>query len=361
LKDGWKYRVITTLSIIAVVYLLYLLRTVTIPILIAAILAYLLDPVIDKLETLKLSRSTSIILITLAGLLVVVLLLFMLIPAIENELKVAAKSIPLYLKRFKSEVMPWLEEMLGKILPQATFTIDSLLKEGEALFKEVPLDIWNKVLQGIAATFRGTISFFISIIGVMIIPLYLYYILKDFDNLKEGIISLVPFRSRDFITSKFREVDDALSSFIRGQMMICLILAIIYSIGLTIIGIDLSLVIGILSGAAFIIPYLGTLIGGGVAVVMAFLKFHDFVHVIYVLLLFGGAQALEGAIITPKIIGEKMGLHPLVIILSIIIGGEIFGFIGILLAVPAAASLKIFADSALESYRESAYFKEQSS
>ncbi len=123
------------------------------------------------------------------------------------------------------------------------------------------------------------------------------------------------------------------------------------------IGVDLALVIGILSGAAFIIPYIGTILGIIAASSMAFVVFHDITHIIYVFILYGGAQVLEGAVITPRVIGDKVGLHPLAIILSIIIGGELFGFLGILLAVPTAATLKIFTFSAIDSYKNSSYYQ----
>lgn len=342
---------------VAVVYLLYVLRSVTIPILIATIMAYLLDPLVDRLEGFRMSRGTSILSLTLIAVLFIILAVLLVIPAIEGELRTAAASLPEYLDTFKKEMAPFVERVLGKVFPRATFTIEELLREGEGLVKKIPLDVWNYALKTMAATFKGTLSLVISIIGVLILPLYVYYILKDFDAFKEGIVSLIPPRSRTFVVEKFSEVDEVLSAFVRGQLMICLLLAILYSIGLYIIGIDLALLIGVLSGAAFIIPYIGTIFGITVASVMALLQFHDVWHIVYVLLLYGGVQVVEGTLITPRIIGEKVGLHPLAIILSIIIGGELFGFLGILLAVPAAATLKIFTNTVIESYRESDYYK----
>ncbi len=350
-------RAAALLLTVCLLYLLYYLRSITIPILAAAIFAYILDPVIDKFEKYHIGRSTSILLLTFVAVAFFCLLLLLIVPAIESELRNAVKNLPRYATTFKEEIGPFIDRMLLKISPNSGYSVDMLLKEGEGILKKVPLDIWKQVLTLMTSTFKGTLSLFISIIGTLIIPLYLYYLLKDFDNIKEGIVSLIPERRRDFVVSKFSEIDEALSAFIRGQLSICLILAFIYSIGLTLIGVDLALVIGIFSGIAFLIPYVGTFLGILAASFMAVLEFHDVRHIIYILILYGGAQALEGAVITPKSIGDKIGLHPLVIIVAIITGGELFGLMGMLVAVPVAAILKIVISSALENYRQSPYFK----
>lgn len=354
MTEKWIHRFVAAFAVIGAVYTLYYLRTVTIPILIAAFLAYLLDPVIDRLEGFKISRRRSILLLTILSISLILLALLTVIPAVERELSAAAKSLPKYLNKIKQNVVPHLEGLARQYFP--AYSIQELLQKGESFITNVPPDIWKRFLSALLLTFKGTLGFVVSVIGTLIIPLYLYYILKDFDVFKEQLISLIPVSSRDFVVEKLREVDSALSAFIRGQLLICLILAAIYSAGLSIIGIDLPIAIGTLSGAAFIIPYVGTLLGGSAAVFVAFLKFQDFLHPLYVVLLYGGAQLLEGTFITPKIIGDKMGLHPLVIIVSIITGGELFGFVGILIAVPAVAAIKIFAAAALESYRKSAFY-----
>ena len=357
MSEKFKIRLILSISVIVLIVFLYYLRSITIPILIAAIFAYILDPVIDKLEKYHLSRSKAIFMLTFAAVAIFFLLLLLIVPAVESELRETVKKLPHYAVAFKNKIGPLIDETLSKAFPDSTYRVDMLLTQGEKMLKEVPLDIWKQVFQVMSSTFKGTLSLFISIFGTLIIPLYLYFLLKDFDRFKDGIVSLIPERKREFIVLKFCEIDETLSAFIRGQLSICLILAIIYSIGLSLIGVDLALIIGILSGIAFLIPYVGTFLGILAASVMAALEFHDFTHIIYVLALYGGAQALEGAVITPKIIGEKIGLHPLVIIVAIITGGELFGLMGMLLAVPVAAILKIVIHTALDNYKESPYFK----
>ena len=352
----WQYRVIISLLILIVIYLLYILKSVAIPILLSTIIAYLLDPLVDRLEKFRIGRGASILILTLSVVAFFVLVILLVIPAIEQEIMSLAQNMPEYMARIKGEAGPFFDKSFRSLFPAYDFSTTGLLMEGESLLKKIPADLLKNILSAVTSTFKGTLSLILSVLGILIMPLYIYYILKDFDTFKDGIISLLPFRSRPFIIKQFKEVDETLSSFIRGQIIICVILAAIYSVGLYLIGIDLALVIGILSGAAFIIPYIGTVLGIIAASFLAFVEFHDITHIIYVLILYGGTQLLEGFFITPRVIGNKVGLHPLAILLSIIIGGELFGFLGILLAVPAAAILKIFTFSAIESYKNSLYY-----
>jgi len=357
LTDIVKFRIVSALLLVTFLYLLYALKSITIPIIIAVFIAYLLDPVIDKLETYKISRSTAIIALISITVLFIISLLLILVPAIEAEMRALIKKLPGYIETIKVTAIPLLENLALKFMPTGSFNVDSMLAEGEKLLKGVPVDIWKSTLTTITSTLKSSFSIVVSIIGTMIIPLYLFYILKEFDEMKEKAITLIPSRNRDFIIERFKDADEILSAFIRGQMIVCLILGFIYSIGLGIIGLDLAIVIGLLSGAAFIIPYIGSIIGFGSAAVFAYLQFHDLKYVAYVAILYVFAQAIEGILLTPKIVGDKVGLHPLAVIVAVITAGELFGLLGILLAVPGAAILKIFTLSAIESYKESSYYK----
>lgn len=357
MTDTIKFRIISALLLSSFLYLLYALKSITIPIIIAVIIAYLLDPLIDKLETYKISRTNAIISLVLATVIFLILMLLLLVPAIEAEIRGLINKLPQYINTVKTTAIPFIERIASKLLPAGSFNIESLLSESEKMLKTVPLDIWKSTLTTISSTLKSTFSLVVSIIGTMIIPLYLFYILKEFDEMKEKVITLIPPRNRDFLIKKFTEADEILSAFMRGQMIVCLILGGVYAIGLGMIGLDLAIVIGLLSGAAFIIPYIGSIMGFGTAAIFAYLQFHDLTHLIYVAILYGAAQVLEGILLTPKIVGDKVGLHPLAVIIAVITAGELFGFLGILLAVPGAAILKIFTLSAIESYKESSYYK----
>jgi predicted PurR-regulated permease PerM len=159
--------------------------------------------------------------------------------------------------------------------------------------------------------------------------------------------------------ARSREISGILSAFVRGQLLVCAILAVLYSIGLSLIGIDLAVVVGTLAGITFIIPYVGTLLGIALSTLLALLKFHDLLHPLLCLGWFVIVQALEGALITPKIVGDRVGLHPVLTILALLIGGQLFGIAGMILAVPAAAVLKVFVGMLRETYLASGYFREE--
>ncbi len=357
LTEPAKYRLIMAGGLIAIIVLLSLLKAVVIPILIAATLAYLLDPLVDWLEQLKLKRGNAVLLLTLVAVFLLTLLILLLFPLLKREVAIMTAKLPAYLESFKLKTLPVLESRLSAFLPGVNLELSSLFAEGKNLLEKVPPNLWQRLLKGFASTITGSLSLLVSIIGTLIIPLYLYYILLDFDSYKEKLLSLVPPKSRDILAERFRAVDEVLSAFLRGQAMVAAILSLLYCIGLALIGLETAIILGIFSGIAFVVPYVGTLLGLGLSALFAFLQFHDLAHPLYVLILYGIAQGLEGMVLTPKIVGEKVGLHPLAVIIAVITAGELFGFLGILLAVPAAATLKIFALPALESYKESSFFK----
>jgi predicted PurR-regulated permease PerM len=204
----------------------------------------------------------------------------------------------------------------------------------------------------------STVGVLLALLGYLIIPVYLFYLLFDLPQLKTFIESYVPERFRPAYRTKLAEIDVVLSGFVRGQLSVCVILALLYSAGLYVIGIDLAIAIGTLAGATFIIPYVGTIIGICLSVAMALLKYNDIFHPLLCLGWFGFVQLLEGAIITPKVVGDTVGLHPLVAIVALLIGGQLFGVGGMLLAVPVTAVLQVFVRSLAEYYRTSEFYRE---
>jgi predicted PurR-regulated permease PerM len=216
---------------------------------------------------------------------------------------------------------------------------------------------FKPVLELIQQAFSSTIGLILTILGYLIIPVYLFYLLADLPRLKAFLESFIPERYRDAYNAKLSEVDRVLAGFIRGQLSVCAILAVLYSIGLYLIGIDLAIAIGTLAGFAFIIPYVGTIIGIVLSLVMALLKFHDILHPLLCLGWFGLVQSLEGMVITPRVVGNTVGLHPLVTLVVLLIGGQLFGLMGMLLAVPVAAVLRVFLISLAGWFRNSEFYR----
>lgn len=207
--------------------------------------------------------------------------------------------------------------------------------------------------------FYSTFGVFGIIINFIIFSVVSIYLLKDFNVIAQNIKSLFPLPKRDKAMRVLSRVNDNLRYFLRGQLIVCLILSLIYSIGLTLAGIPLSFLIGFIGGFGNLIPYVGTGTGIALASILALIQFHDFKHIVHILITFGVGQLLEGTVITPRIMGKGLGLSPVMVILSILICSQLFGFLGLLLAVPIAATVKVFVDEFLSKYKSSPYYKGQ--
>lgn len=332
---------------------LYLVRSVAVPFLIALVLAYFLDPAADALERRRLPRPAAVCAVFAAFFCAAGLLLLFLVPALKGEMAAMQAALPRY------------AENLYRLIPESLFDrlgisrgadLQPLFDRLLAGARNLSFDLVNQVALFLSRAFSSTFGFLVAVLGYLIIPVYLFYLLRDFDALREGLLELLPPRHRQPAVELGREIDGVLGGFIRGQLSVCMILAALYGAGLWLIGVDLALVIGLLSGAAFIIPYLGTVLGVVLAGAMAAVKFHDLLHPLLVVGWFALVQGLEGALLTPRLVGNRVGLHPLGTILAVLAGGELFGFWGLLLAVPAAASAAVVTRRLLARYRRSDFF-----
>ena len=263
-------------------------------------------------------------------------------------------NLPAYIPHLYDITPPAIKGYLGVETP------DRLVLRLNELFEQARTaapGLLKPLLQFIRETLTSTVGVVVTLLGYLIVPVYLFYLLFDLPRLKRFVESFVPVRFRPAYGAKLAEIDGVLSGFVRGQLSVCGILAILYSTGLYVIGIDLAIAIGTLAGIAFIIPYVGTLVGITLSVVMALLKYNDIMHPLLCLGWIGLVQLLEGTILTPKIVGNTVGLHPLVAIVSLLIGGQLFGIIGMLLAVPVTAVLQVFLRSLSEYYRMSDFYR----
>jgi len=341
------------IGLLLLAFFLYLIRPVVIPFLLALLLAYFLDPAADVLEKRGMPRSAAVALVFAAFVLGAGLLLAFLVPAVKQELVLVKKDLPEYARRltelFPASLLDWLGISKGQDL-------ESLLNRALEGARNLSIDVLKQLLLFLSRAFTSTFSFLLAVLGYLIIPVYLFYLLRDFDRIKDGMLKLIPPRHRQDVVEVAGEVDSVLGGFIRGQLLVCLVLAVLYSVGLMMIGVDLALLIGILSGAAFVIPYLGTILGTALAGLMAVAKFHDLLHPAMVVGWFCLVQALEGTVITPRLVGNRVGLHPLGTILAVLAGGELFGFLGLLLAVPVTASANVLFRHFVARYRKSDFF-----
>jgi predicted PurR-regulated permease PerM len=352
-KKEWLFLAITCGMLLFGGAILYCSGATFLPVCIALVFAYLLNPLVGYLERLGVNRALSSVAVLFTIALVAAFGSYLFTTSIIHEIQNVQISLPDYASRLYGYIPLQVKAYLGIETPgKAYLQLNQLLDR----VKGVSFDVVRETFDFFRKAVSSTLVLVLSILGYVVTPLYLYYFLKDLPLIRSGLTDLVPERYRSCLAARTAEIHDILSGFVRGQLTVCAILAVLYTIGLWVIGIDLAVVIGTLSGILFIVPYLGTLFGIMFSMTMALLKFHDLLHPLLCLGWFAVVQAIEGSVITPKIVGDKVGLHPVVIIIALLIGGQFFGILGMLLAVPVTAVLKVFFSSYLSWYRSSAFY-----
>jgi predicted PurR-regulated permease PerM len=330
--------------------LLYLLAPMLTPFAVAATLAYLFDPLADRMETWRLSRNTAVILIFAALTLVFVLVLLLLVPFLQRQVVSFITQLPVWLDALQTNVAPWAEKNLGISLERFdTAAIASTLQEH---WKEA-----GGAAAGILAQISKSGFALIALVAhLIVIPVVFFYLLRDWDILVARINELIPRSVRSTIDRLAHESDEVLGAFLRGQISVMLVLGVLYSIGLMMVGISIGPLIGIIAGLISFVPYLGAIIGVAMGVIAAVIQYGDWLHVILVLVVFAVGHLIEAYVLVPKMIGDKIGLHPVAVIFAILAGGELFGFLGILLALPVASVAMVLLRYAHERYRDSALY-----
>jgi predicted PurR-regulated permease PerM len=342
-------------AVAATVSLAYFARTALYPFFLAFILAYLLDPLLDRMEEKKINRTAGILFLLGSVLALILLAGFILYPLLEQQLSKGIEQLPRYAESLQKKITPLIESVSGYDKAK----VDEMIRTAVGQMGSLPLRIAQAV-YGMALSAVSTVAGLIAtLFGFVVVPVATFYFMRDIDPMKERILGLVPERYRGRTAKIFQDIDRTLSAFVRGQLSVALAMAFLYAVGLYLIGTPMGLFIGILAGLSNIVPYLPLVVGLLPALIMTYLHFGDFIHILYVLLLFGGVQIIEGFFLTPKIVGESVGLHPVVIMLAILIGGMFFGIIGLILAVPAAAVVKVLWAHAENAYRSSDLYKKK--
>ncbi len=327
--------------------LLYLLAPVLTPFLAAALLAYLGDPLIDRLEARRISRSWAVALVFGAILLGLLLLLLLLIPLSAHQFKALVHKLPAYLDWFQTSIVPWLSDTLGidPTLLELGYLRDKLL----AYAREI-----GNLAGGLLESLRASSTVvFAWIANLVLVPVVTFYLLRDWDNLVAWIHELLPRRIEPTVSELARESDEVIGAFLRGQFIVMAALGIMYSVGLAIVGLEFSLLIGMLAGLVSFVPYLGLIVGILAASIAALLQFHSFLSLIPVLIVFGVGQFISDFFLTPALVGDRIGLHPVAVMFAVLAGGHLFGFFGILLALPVAAVIAVVLRHAHDEYLQS--------
>lgn len=322
-------------AIIGMSMLLYLLAPMLIPFLIAGFLAYMTDPLADRLETYGLSRALAATIVFTGLILFILLLLLIFVPLLERQITTFIAQLPGYVDWLQHKVLPYVQDRLG--LEQSSFDLASL--------QQAITENWQKA-GGIMATVIGSLSRSgLTILGwlvnLLLIPVVTFYLLRDWDKMTSYIRSLLPLNVEPIVTRLAQQSDEVLGAFFRGQLLVMVGQGVVYSVGLTLIGLKLALLVGVIAGLISFIPYLGFIVGILIAGIAAFAQFQDPFILIYVFGVFIVGQLTESFLFTPLLIGGRIGLHPVAVIFAVLAGGQLFGFVGILLALPAAAVIRV--------------------
>ncbi len=328
MTDSQKWLVLA--SIFFTGWLLYLLAPVIAPFLAAAMLAYLCDPLVNRLSC-RLPRTAGVILVFAAMLTVLLILLLILVPLLQEQILALIQRLPELITWVQQALLPSLGSILG--VEVETINLD--------LLRDTLMENWRNI-----GNVAGSVFVRISDSGqaimawlayLVLIPVVTFYLLCDWDMLLANLRAMIPARYAKTVISLIVECDSVLSEFLRGQLLVMLALSVIYTTGLWLAGIEFALLIGMAAGLISFVPYLGSIIGICIAGTVAFMQYQDFTHVLYVFAVFGAGQAIEGMLLSPWLVGERIGLHPVAVIFAVLAGGQLFGFVGVLLALPVAA------------------------
>ncbi|MFK8047860.1 MAG: AI-2E family transporter [Halioglobus sp.] len=325
----------------------YLLQPILLPFVLGGLIAYLGDPVVDWLESHKLNRtlSVSIVFVFLTSFFVVAGLIF--IPLLATQIDVLVQKVPYFYQWLTNVLMPWFQERLSlppELLPK--LDLSSQLA-----------DNWQTLGKFVAETTKRVtgsgISLLLGIANLALVPVVAFYLMRDWDILIDKGLRMMPVAWQKQVSTMVSEGDEVVGSFLRGQFIVMCALGLIYGVGLWILGLELALLLGVIAGLASMVPYLGFLIGIISSLIAAYVQFQEFGVLIWVVLIFGFGQIIESMVLTPILVGDRIGLHPVAVIFALMAGGQLAGFVGVVVALPVAAVITVFVRHGIAHYRSS--------
>ena len=333
-------------------WLIYLLTPILSPFLVAMLLAYMGDPLVDRLERRGLSRTWGVIMVFALFSLLLLILLLVLIPMLGRQLVRLYELAPQGLDWAQHQALPWVQAQLG--LGEGFWRFDQL-KQALSGHMGKTTDILGGLLSQATASGLALLGW---LGNLLLIPVVAFYLLRDWDLMIDKLRNLLPRARESLVVQLVGECHEVLGAFMRGQLLVMLALAGIYSAGLMVVGLELGLLIGLLAGLASVVPYMGFIVGFGAAVVAALFQHGGFelYPLLGIVVVFSIGQLLEGMLLTPMLVGDRIGLHPVAVIFAILAGGQLFGFTGVLLALPVAAVIMVLLRHAHAFYKQSAIY-----
>lgn len=327
------------------IWLIVELRELVVLLVVGYFLAYAIDPLLEGLERRRIPRSWGFWLVSLVLVSIIALLGFTAIPTLLDEFGKLSDNLNHYIEIGKGKVGPLLEQFRG-YLPdpiRESQSVDELVGRLPATLSAVSGDTLKGIVRAVGGTLMGGYNRMLTLINIALLPFIVYYLAVDLPRIHQFCLSIVPLTRRSKVAAVFGEIDGYVSAFVRGQVIVCSILFVLYAIGLGIVGVDLWLLLAVVAGFGNLVPYVGFVSGILLSSLMALVTFGDMQHVLWVWLVFAVVQALDGTFITPRVVGESVGLPPLVVILALFAGGQLFGLLGIFLAIPTAAVVRVLA------------------
>lgn len=313
--------------------LLYQLSPVLTPFLLSMLLAYLLTPIADRLEKIPLTRTVSVCIVFLLMLILIIITLFILFPIIQKQIQTLIIRTP--------EILDWLETHMIILSNNMNIPLQLDIQATKDIVADHWRDIGN-IMTMLLQAISSSSQFFLLWFGYLaLIPVLTFYLLRDWYKLLNYTRLLFPRNHEEKICQLIKECHQVLAAFLRGQLLVMFYLSMIYSIGLWLAGVEFSLLIGITSGLLSFIPYLGVITGMIIAGLIAFIQYQDLIHLVYVMIVFIIGQSLEGMVLSPLLVGDRIGLHPVMVIFSVMVGGQLLGFFGMLISLPMAAILVV--------------------
>lgn len=337
--------------VVGLLLLIWVLGPVLTPFVVAAILGWMGDPLVDWLQAKGRSRNTAVILVYVLMLSLLVLLLVTLIPLIQRQIQILVASWPVYQTWFTDKALPWFEQQIGIDLNDWL----DLQHIGELLRSN-----WERA-GGFASTALGYLSRSgFAILGwaanIVLIPVLAYFFLRDWDLMVARVADLIPRRYATAVGRLARQSDRVLGGFMRGQLLVMIAMGLFYAVGLWVVGLNLGVLIGIIAGILTFVPFMGPLTLVLFGSTVALVQYGDWKYLAGVGVVYGLGQLLESYVLTPKLVGDRIGLHPMAVIFAVIAGGQLFGFLGMLIALPVAAVANVLLRLVLEHYRASTIY-----
>lgn len=329
----------------------YILRSVLLPFVAGIIIGYLLDPLATRFQKLGMNRGWATIAVMVLVILIMVPAFILLINLIDEQLGIFIKVVPNYVGSLIKKAEPLLADLESRFDGFSAERIKEYMRSSMSN----NLAILGKIIRGIVTSSMAIINL-ISLL--LITPVVAFYMLRDWNTFIAKVRSLLPRRSKRSIEVQAREIDRTLSGFIRGQVSVCVILGTFYAVGLHLVGLDLGLMVGFLAGIISFIPYVGSISGFIVSIILAFAQFNSLMPIVNVVIVFLIGQFLEGNFLTPKLVGDNVGLHPVWVMFALLAGGVLLGFLGLMIAVPVAAVIGVLIRHAIINYKKSNLYLE---